>query len=176
MNEAIKYTIYFFIGAIGYFIVSSYLEKTEKEKPTLFIDNYSGSDIKIFQKDDLWLEINNNSSIKKRDLKQGTHILYVHKMNDSSIDTFRINMRKENNYVLNLFGGMTYYEGELLYLKKLEDGVNHSTKEEREITKSFFQSRAEFIFEKPPYRIEDRSIVKMPTSKRKYLRRKNQVW
>ena len=79
------------------------LKNKENEKSTLYIDNYSGSAIKIYRKKDVWIELENEASLVKKDLKQGTHILYVHKMENNSIDTLRVNIKKERNYVLNLF-------------------------------------------------------------------------
>lgn len=180
MNKFLKYFIIFCLVALGAFIFYVQMKKAESEKPTVYIDNYSGSGVKIFRKKEIWVELENESSLVKKDLKQGTHILQVHQINNNSIDTIRINIQKEKNYVLNLFGKMTYYEGKVMYQSKLEIG-NSFTPEEREITKSFFQTRADFILEEPPSQIEITSMIKTPKSfnskaNRKYLRRKNQTW
>ena len=180
MNKFLKYFIIFGFAALGAFVIYLQLKKAEKEKPTVYIDNYSGSAVKIFRKNEIWVELENESSIVRRDLKQGTHILFIQNMERSSLDTFRMNIRKENIYVLNLFGKMTYYEGKITYQAKFEKGENEVF-EEREITKSFFQTRADFILEKPPNSIEEwsnRAPFKWENAKRnkKYLRRKNQVW
>ena len=176
MNKTLKYFIIFCIVGLGGWVIHLQMKKTEREKSSIYIDNYSGSPVKIMYKNDIWGKLEDQSSIIKKDLNQGTHILHIHKMDNSVIDTFRINIKKENNYVLNLFGGMTYYEGELIYKTKPKDGVNYPQKKERKIIKSFFQTSAAFIFERPPYKIEERSLLKMPTTKRKYLRRNNQAW
>ena len=180
MNKFLKYYIIFGLLVLGAFIIYVQMKEVESEKPTVYIDNYSGSAVKIFRKNEVWIDIENGASIVKKDLKQGTHILHIHKMENNSIDTFRINIKKERNYVLNLFGKMTYYEGKVLYQTRLDNEKNQPS-EEREITKYFFQTSADFILETPPNQIEVTSIVAPPKSfnsktNRKYLRRKNQVW
>ncbi len=180
MNKFLKYFIIFSLVSVGAFFIYIQLEIKEKEKPTIYIDNFSGSAVKIFRKNEIWLEMEDQSSLVNKDLKQGTHILYIHSLSENSIDTIRINVKKENNYVLNLFGKMTYYEGELTYQTKPEFD-NSPPIEEREITKAFFQTRAAFILEKPPFQIKVRSIISPPKNfnsktNRKYLRRKNQSW
>ncbi len=180
MNKFLKYFIIFCLVALGAFIFYVQLKEAENKQPTVYIDNYSGSTVKIFRKDEIWVELENESSLVKKDLKQGTHILFIQNLERNSLDTFRMNIRKENNYVLNLFGKMTYYEGKVTYQTKLGKG-NNETFEEREIIKSFFQTRADFILERPPNTIEEWS--KNPPYKwanakmnKKYLRRKNQIW
>jgi hypothetical protein len=181
MNKFLKYFVLFCVVTLGVFIFYIQILKAENEKPTIYIDNYSGSTVKIFRKNNVWLELENESSLVKKDLKQGTHILYVHQLENNSIDTLRINIKKENNYILNLFGKMTYYEGKLIYQTKLDYKNGPPPTEEREITKPFFQTRADFIFTEPPNQIEVNSIIKTPKNfnsktNRKYLRRENQVW
>ncbi|MFK8009843.1 MAG: hypothetical protein AB8H03_26045 [Saprospiraceae bacterium] len=180
MNKFLKYFIIFSLAALGAFIIYVQMKEIESEKPTVYIDNYSGNGVKIFQKKDVWVELENESSLVKKDLKQGTHVLFIHNMEDYSIDTIRLNIKKERNYVLNLFGKMTYYEGTVRYQSR-PDYKDNPTTEEREITKSFFQTRADFIMQEPPSQIEVTSIIKASKNfnsktNRKYLRRKNQIW
>ncbi|MFK7773549.1 MAG: hypothetical protein AB8F94_15470 [Saprospiraceae bacterium] len=180
MNNFLKYFIIFCLFALGAFIIYVQMKEIESEKPTVYIDNYSGSSVKVFRKKEVWIDLKNESSLVKKDLKPGTHVLHIHKMENNSIDTIRINIKKERNYILNLFGKMIYYEGELNYQSR-PDYKNISPSEEREITKSFFQTSADFILEEPPSLIEVTSTFKTPKNfnsktKRKYLRRKNQVW
>jgi len=180
MNKFLKYFIIFCLVALGAFIIYVQFKKTENEKPSVYIDNYSGSAVKIFRKNELWVELEKESSLVKKNLKQGTHVLHIHKNENNSIDTIRINIKKENNYVLNLFGKMTYYEGEVIYQTSSQNDINEIL-EEREIAKSFFQTRADFILEKPPSSIEEWSNSTTHKNfntkrKKKYLRRKNQIW
>lgn len=175
-----KYFIVLSLSIVGSFTLYVKWIELENLKPTLYIDNYSGSAINIYKKKSLWLELENQSSTVTNELKQGTYFLYIKQTQSNLIDTLRIDIKKKKNYVINAFNAMTYFEGDALYQNRM-DGINSKSTKETKISKPYFETNAHFILEKPSNQIEIYSRNKAPKSfntktTKKYLRRLNQVW
>lgn len=180
MNNFLKYLLLICLVGLGLFKIYVEWIKADKRKPTIYIDNYSGSPIEIYRKNEVWVSLFNESSTIKKNLNVGTHFLYIHKLDEKLIDTLRIDIRESKKYILNTFQAMNYYEGEVLYQKRPES-QSYQSKDEIEISDIFFQTTADFILDQPASDILVYSKNKAPKnfntkSKRKYLRRGNQNW
>lgn len=180
MNKIIKYCIIGSLICIAVFTAYVKWVEIENKKPTIYIDNYSGSAVEVKYRNNKWVELNDKSSSIKNDLKQGTYFLHIKNLNSALIDTIRIDIKEKKNYIVNISNAMSYFEGEISYQKTPTLGNNDLAKENK-INKYFFQTKADFILEKPSNQIEIWSKNKSPQhfnarATKKYIRRANQNW
>lgn len=154
MAKRIKYFVLLFILAVGSFQIYIQLHKWNNQRPKLYIDNYSGSEIEVIKSDKSWLKIEDNSSVLKKDVKIGKTTFYVKNLENGKIDTLQINIEKGSKYILNLFGRMTYYEGEIIYQENLEQSRGELVNENK-ISERIIKTNADYIFETPPTQIKE---------------------
>ncbi len=180
MNKILKYFIITSVTCLLAFTAYVKWKEIDNKKPTIYIDNYTGSSIEIKYRNKNWIQLKDENSIMNRDLKQGTYFLHIKNMDTSAKDTIRIDIKEKKKYVLNLFQGTSYYEGEISY-QKISDPSNHTSSQEVKIDKIFFETKADFVLEKPSNNIKIWSKNKSPkyfntSATKKYLRRVNQNW
>ncbi len=176
-----KHLKYFAIPAglllLFFFIYISY-HRYQRNKPVVYIDNFSGSPVELIWNGETFLTIPNNTGEVNSNLGIGKRVIYAKKVGEDVIDTIEMDLQQRGKYVLNLFGAMEYYHGQVAYQKERTRDIRPVAAEQR-ITRKFFPARADFIFEDPPASIE----VYTKKSKynynieaaRRYLRRGNPI-
>ncbi len=177
MNSILKYFIIICLLVLGFFIGYVKYVELDNKKPTIYLDNHCGERVRIMKSKKLWAELDNGSTIIKRDLKQGTHFLYIHKTESNVIDTISIYVKEKKKYILNPYKGMTYTEEEIMY-KSVYDGRNVKNQKSTNINRIFFETDADYILKKPVSQIKLRSKNKSPEYfnaqvLKKYLKRQH---
>lgn len=181
MSQKLKYLGLFLLVVFGGFQVYIQLQKSKKLKPTLYIDNFSGADIVLMDAGEVWLELENNTSQTTRALKAGAHILFAKKEGTGEVDTLKVTLKEKRTYVLNLFNAMQYYEGSILYQSNPGKQEERQISGETAITKSFFETTTDYVFEEPPSTVQMKKNPGAPASfnykkEATYLRRGNASW
>ncbi len=140
----------------------------------VYVENFSGKEVRIQKDAKDWLALANGGTEVVR-IRGGGHVIAVFsadgkKLRETNVD---VPARRSADYVFNVLGAGTYYEGDVSYGDtSYRFGSGPS---ERKITEEWFETEVDYLLEKPPDSVRVSGSGSGTLSKR-YLRRESQKW
>lgn len=133
----------------------------------LYVDNQNDAVVSVVVGDETLKEIPSGGHLITM-VRPGRHKIYMELKSTGDLDSISINLEEDTKYVLNPFGAMTYYQGEVRY-SKYNDLPGLKGTEEKMINQKIFQVDVDFVLEAPPATVKEWGTTQ--SAVRKYLRR-----
>lgn len=126
------------------------------------IDNYSTIPVKIYIDDEFWVEVPNSTNIKTNSLKnklfsldEGEYNIKISSIDKSKNQEFKISVKDNNYYVINVFNSVVYDLGTARYRDSRRPSYTSMKSSENVNNESFIKVGNEknndiFMFMNPP--------------------------
>jgi hypothetical protein len=134
----------------------------------VYIDNYSGYNIKLKLNGSDWVDVLNNNTVEKSLRKGAYDIIIIDSSNNKEIKRSAINVSSGDPHILNVLGKMSYYKGTAVYSTTSYYGSGGSSGET--ITSEWFSADVDYLFEELPSSIQ---ISRGSTAYKSYLKRQS---
>lgn len=122
------------------------------QRTTVFVDNYSGRNIRIRCDGEEWLNAKDRSKQKVRLLPSLYTFVLYDAVSGEELERVAADVDREGPFILNAMGAQVYRRGRVEYGKPALVGFGGDN-QELEITGTWIRANYDYVFEQPPQKV-----------------------